>query len=206
MKLKALLYHIYKKKISEKEKVSRLWLFSLIKVQPNVPTLLQTASGQASTLRILAQPSWKLNGFSASYFLDSNLTQSISTPSLVSRWTIIISTSTRWVLVNHDFIYSLLQHVPYPSYRSFRTSGRRDIRSNSYLVNSVCLRSAMSGSYSSAGRLCPSCGSGDEPRHLSVLFLSIDVSPAAVWGADTPLPIMPAGRYDYNTELVSGAV
>jgi len=36
-----------------------------------VPTLLQTASGQASTLRILAQPSWKLNGFSASYFLDS---------------------------------------------------------------------------------------------------------------------------------------
>lgn len=34
-------------------------------------TLLQTASGQASTLRILAQPSWKLNGFSASYFLDS---------------------------------------------------------------------------------------------------------------------------------------
>ncbi len=36
-----------------------------------MPTLLQTASGQASTLRILAQPSWKLNGFSASYFLDS---------------------------------------------------------------------------------------------------------------------------------------
>jgi len=46
-------------------------LFSPIRVQPNVPTLLQTASGQASTLRILAQPSWKLNGFSASYFLDS---------------------------------------------------------------------------------------------------------------------------------------
>lgn len=46
-------------------------MFSPIRVQPNVPTLLQTASGQASTLRILAQPSWKLNGFSASYFLDS---------------------------------------------------------------------------------------------------------------------------------------